>query len=186
MMETTQLMQQNSENLMSNEAVQLSGSNGVEHTNGDCLPNNGDCETNKMLKSEIIEMSGSQANIRCCSGIFAQRGGKKVKKIVKESPPKSNGTSNGRCYFSTFKQKLTINGKHTQLIDEDLKKPTTIPVFEDRDPFKINSNLKFEYNNLFAEPNSGTYSFNPTWSFSRKVIFNLLILIKKLINFSIY
>jgi hypothetical protein len=178
MMETTQLMmQQNSENLLSSESnVQSIESNGgVEHTNGDCLPNNGDCETNKMLKSEIIEMSGSQANIRCCNGIFAQRcGGKKTKKIVKESPaPKSNGTSNGRCYFSTFKQKLTINGKHTQLIDEDLKKPTKIPVFEDRDPFKINSNLKFEFTNLFAEPNSGTYSFNPTWSFTRKVSFKL-------------
>lgn len=171
-METTQLMQQTNENLMNEEnksSSALPGSNGgfVELTNGDCMPNNGDCETNKMLKSEIIEMSGSHANIKCCSGMFSHKGAKKTKKIVKEA--QVNGTSNGKCYFSTFKEKLT-NGKHTQLIDEDLKKqPKRIPVFEDRDPFKINSNIKFEYLNLFAEPNSGTYSFDPTWSFTRRV-----------------
>ena len=178
-METTQLVQQVNENLLTEEKT-IVGTDGDCHTNGECLANNGDCETNKMLnKGEAIELSASHTNIRCCNGMFAKRGVKKTtKKIVKE--PQANGTSNGKCYFSTFKEKLT-NGKHTQLIDEgcDMKKPKKVPVFDDRDPFKINSNVRYEFLNVFAEPNSGTYSFDPTWSFTSRVSFYFVIFFKR-------
>jgi hypothetical protein len=169
-METTQLMLQNNENLMNDEKAVVNTNGGfVEHSNGDCIPNGSEA----LSKSEAIELSSSQKNIKCCNGLFAHRGAKKNnnKKIVKET--QTNGTSNGKCYFSSFKEKLS-NGKHTQLIDEgcDVKKQKKTIVCDDRDPFKINSNVKFEYLNLFAEPNSGTYSFNPTWSFTSRVSFN--------------
>lgn len=188
-METAQLVQQNNENLLIEEKP-LSNTNGgfVEHSNGECVATtNGDCETNKMLsKGEAIELSSSQPNVRCCNGIFIHRGlnKKNKQKLVKESQVNgsSNANGNGKCYFDSFKEKLS-NGKHTQLIDDncDIKKAQKTIVFDDRDPFKINSNVKFEYLNLFAEPNSGTYSFNPTWSFTSRLYFNLKLYLYRLL-----
>lgn len=166
-METTALVQQNqlNENVNSEDkpvvVVVVNGGSDVigDNCNENVVNSNGDCETNKMLnKPENIEMSTSTADIRCCNGFFLRNAAKKgfnKKQIVKETQTNGN-TGNGKCYFGALKEKLS-NGKHTQLVNEekcdtlDLKKAEKAqkqkkqrvpPVFDDRDPFKINSNVK--------------------------------------------
>ena len=176
--ETTKLVNGDANNGEAQAVIQKSNSKMALNENGNVELVNGDVQANGINKPENIEMSTSTTSIKCCNGIFKKNNTKK--KIVKEVP-QLNGNSNGKCFYDSFKEKFS-NGKckdENKIKKEKIKKEI---VFENRDPNQVNSSIvNFEYENVFAEPNEGTYSFNPTWSFTNKVYFHVKLFIYRLL-----
>lgn len=174
--ETTKLMSINASESNTLDSQQSMGTKSISkvalNENGTVEGMNGDVtKTNGIAKPENIEMSTSTMSIKCCNGMFQ----KKKNKIVKET--QTNG--NGKCYFDSLKEKIA-NGKTCKA--EKVEKKKKLVEYENRDPFKVNSNIKYEFVNVFAEPNEGTYSFNPTWNFTNQMFFNVKLFIYRILS----
>lgn len=168
-METTKLMQTQSEtNTLDTKAD-------TKSLKGENDANQG--ESCDLTNKENVDLSASSQSVKCCNGFLAKT---KFKKQKVAKGPELNG--NGKCYFASFKEKFG-NGKHhvEKKCDdpESLKKSV---IFEDRDPFKINSHIKLEFAHVFAEPNTGTYSFNPVWSFTNRMYFSIKLFFYRLFS----
>jgi len=193
--ETTQLMQQSngSVGVVSNGTVEQPLNGGL--VNGGCVVVV-QCENGAVVGEAVVEngelkpisteMSTSTASLKCCTGLWNH---KRKFKIVKETQtPSQNGNGVsvaqngngivtngvGSNFYNTLKEKLA-NGKSCNGKVKEAKQPRPVRAtgYVERDSLHINSHISYEFNNVFAEPNNGTWSFNPIWQFTNSMYFYL-------------